>query len=59
MAHVHDPVFRLRPEGSQAGLPLIGITYQQALDKAAELARTLRKRVYVEGSTTLASVEPK
>lgn len=59
MAHIHDPEFRLRPEGGKPGLPLQGITYQQAVDKARELATTLRKPVYVEASTTLARLEPR
>jgi hypothetical protein len=58
MAHVHEPVFHLRPQGSQPGLPLKGITYGQAVDKAKELAKALNKRVYVESVTTLASADP-
>lgn len=58
MAHVHEQEFRLRPHGGKPGLPLHGITYSQAIDKARELAKVLRKRVYVEGVTTLASLEP-
>lgn len=59
MAHLHDPEFRLRPEGSQPGLPLKGVTYSQAIEKAQQLAQALRKKVYVEGTTTLASAEPR
>lgn len=58
MPHDHQVEFRLRPQGGKPGLPLTGITYQQAIDKARELARTLCKRVYVEGVTTLASADP-
>lgn len=58
MAHVHDVEFRLRPDGGKPGLPLTGITYNQAITKAQELAKVLQKRVYVESITTLASAEP-
>lgn len=58
MAHVHQLEFRLRPDGGKPGLPLQGFTYQQALDKAKELAKVLRKRVYVESVTTIASADP-
>lgn len=55
----HLAQFRLRPEDGKPGLPLEGINYTQALQKASELAHTLRKRVYVEAITTLASADPR
>lgn len=59
MAITHVPEYRLRPEDGKAGLPLQGITYDQAIAKAHELAKIIKKRVYIEGTTTLASADPK